>query len=101
MVTSSFYGKQKAIYLTPLERKALKDSLPPPPSLHPPPSQARKPEENKKSVKGGNKMKRVSATSSKTGKMNNKSRATSAKTKPSKLSRFVHNRIIDVSFFPV
>uniref|UniRef100_A0A3Q3X498 Establishment of sister chromatid cohesion N-acetyltransferase 2 n=1 Tax=Mola mola TaxID=94237 RepID=A0A3Q3X498_MOLML len=31
VVTSSFYGKQKPTYLTPLERKAIKESLPSPP----------------------------------------------------------------------
>lgn len=35
---SSFYGKQKTVYLTPLERKKVKDSLPSPPPLPSPPS---------------------------------------------------------------
>ncbi|XP_058468506.1 N-acetyltransferase ESCO2 isoform X2 [Solea solea] len=66
MVTSSFYGKQKPVYLTPLERKAIKESLPPaappPPALPSPPSQPIKQQrKNKKNVKGGNKPKKVSA----------------------------------------
>uniref|UniRef100_A0A4W6DF22 Establishment of sister chromatid cohesion N-acetyltransferase 2 n=1 Tax=Lates calcarifer TaxID=8187 RepID=A0A4W6DF22_LATCA len=57
VVTSCFYGKQKPIYLTPLERKAIKESLPPPPPLplQPSTSQAKKPQKkNKKNMKGGN-----------------------------------------------
>nr|XP_040016652.1 N-acetyltransferase ESCO2 [Gasterosteus aculeatus aculeatus] len=67
MVTTSFYGLKKPVYLTPLERKALKDSLPPPPPPPPvvlpsPPSQKKK--THKKSVKGGSKRRKVSAVSS-------------------------------------
>lgn len=47
-MTSSFYGPKKSVYLTPLERKALKESLPPPP-----PAQVNKAETKiKKAVKG-------------------------------------------------
>ncbi|XP_067338739.1 N-acetyltransferase ESCO2 isoform X2 [Channa argus] len=74
MVTSSFYGKQKPIYLTPLERKAIKEALP---SLPSPPSQAKKPEKKKKKVvKEGNKPTKVSPGSSKVGKTGIKSYAT-------------------------
>ncbi|XP_068564579.1 N-acetyltransferase ESCO2 [Cebidichthys violaceus] len=68
MVTSSFYGQKKPVYLTPLERKALKDSLPsPPPRLPPsPPPQEKK--KNKRNVKGGSKQKKVAAVSSNVGK---------------------------------
>lgn len=60
MVTSSFYGKQKPIYLTPLERKAIKESLPAPPPSPPlpsPPSQEKNKKTNKKNGKGGRKVK--------------------------------------------
>ncbi|CAJ1078008.1 N-acetyltransferase ESCO2 [Xyrichtys novacula] len=82
VVTSSFYGKQKPVYLTPLERKAIKESLPPPP--HPPapvaspPSQEKK--KRKKGVKGGSEQRKTTAGSSKAGKMGVKSVTTSAKT---------------------
>lgn len=47
-MTSSFYGPKKSVYLTPLERKALKESLPPPP-----PAQVNKAETKiKKAAKG-------------------------------------------------
>lgn len=58
VVTSSFYGKQKPVYLTPLERKAIKESLPtppPPPPLPAPPSQEKK-KMNKKNGTGGRKV---------------------------------------------
>uniref|UniRef100_A0A3P8SQC6 Establishment of sister chromatid cohesion N-acetyltransferase 2 n=1 Tax=Amphiprion percula TaxID=161767 RepID=A0A3P8SQC6_AMPPE len=61
LVTSSFYGKQKPIYLTPLERKAIKESLPsrPPPPPSPPTPLAQKPEKKtKKNIKGGNKLRK-------------------------------------------
>ncbi len=91
MVTSSFYGKQKPIYLTPLERKAVKESLPSssPPLPPSPPSQKKK--KNKKNVKGGSKPRKVAAGSRNAGKTGLKSYTTS--TKPIKLpklgSRFV------------
>ncbi|XP_026197262.1 N-acetyltransferase ESCO2 isoform X2 [Anabas testudineus] len=90
MGSSSFYGKQKSIYLTPLERKAIKESLPSPP-LPSPPSQTKKPEKkNKKTVKGGNKLRKVSAGSSNEGRMGIKAYATSARTiKLSKLNSSV------------
>ncbi|KAM7367623.1 hypothetical protein PAMP_013909 [Pampus punctatissimus] len=77
VVTSSFYGKKKPIYLTPLERKVIKESLPPPPPppLPLPPSQAKKPEKkkNKKNAKGGSKPRKVAAGSSNVRKMSFKS----------------------------
>ncbi|XP_070705662.1 N-acetyltransferase ESCO2 [Pempheris klunzingeri] len=76
MVTSSFYGKKKPVYLTPLERKALKESLPSPPPLPSPPSQEKK-AKNKKNIKGGSKPRKVAAGSN--GKMGIKSYATSSK----------------------
>ncbi|XP_070782283.1 N-acetyltransferase ESCO2 [Enoplosus armatus] len=83
MVTSSFYGKQKSGYLTPLERKAIKESLPspplpPPPLLASPPSQEKK-KKKKKNVKGGSKTKKVAAGSSNAGKMGFKGYTTSSK----------------------
>lgn len=66
MVTSSFYGKKKPIYLTPLERKAIKESMPsPPPTLPPPPPQEKK----KKNVKGSSKPRKVAAGFGNAGKM--------------------------------
>nr|XP_043872302.1 N-acetyltransferase ESCO2 [Solea senegalensis] len=84
MVTSSFYGKQKPVYLTPLERKAIKESLPPaappPPALPSPPSQPIKQQrKNKKNVKGGNKPRKVSAGSRTAAEAGIKSYATSTK----------------------
>lgn len=76
-VSNSFYGKQKAVYLTPLERKALKELLPSPPPLPPPPaSQERK----KQSVKGGKKRTKAAAGSRNAGKMGIRRYTTSAKT---------------------
>ncbi|XP_051265728.1 N-acetyltransferase ESCO2 isoform X2 [Dicentrarchus labrax] len=76
MVTSSFYGKKKSIYLTPLERKAIKESLPSPPSPPPlpsPPSQEKK--KTKKNVKGVRKPKKAAA-----GKMTIHSYTTASRT---------------------
>ncbi|XP_019963833.2 N-acetyltransferase ESCO2 [Paralichthys olivaceus] len=81
IVTSSFYGKKKLAYLTPLERKAIKESMPSPPSLPLPPSQVKKQEmKSKKKVKGGNKARKIPAGSSKVGKTSFKSFTTSTKT---------------------
>ncbi|XP_068432979.1 N-acetyltransferase ESCO2 [Clinocottus analis] len=78
MVTSSFYGQKKAVYLTPLERKAIKDSLPSPPRLlTPPPSQEKK--KNKRNVKRGSKQRKVAAASRSVGKTGTIGRATSSK----------------------
>ncbi|XP_059212437.1 N-acetyltransferase ESCO2 [Centropristis striata] len=78
MVTSSFYGQKKPVYLTPLERKAIKDSLPSPPRPLPsPPPQEKK--KNKRNVKGGSKPRKVAAGSRNAGKMGDKSNATSSK----------------------
>lgn len=70
MVTSSFYGKQKPVYLTPLERKAIKESLPSPPSPPPLPSplSQEKKKNKKNAVKRGGKQKKVAAGSSHGGK---------------------------------
>ncbi|XP_077366678.1 N-acetyltransferase ESCO2 [Festucalex cinctus] len=64
IMTRSFYGPKKSVYLTPLERKAVKESLPPPPPLSSP-GQAKKVEKkNKVPAKGkAAKGKRVKATS--------------------------------------
>ncbi|KAM6992337.1 N-acetyltransferase ESCO2 [Tautogolabrus adspersus] len=79
VVTSSFYGKQKSIYLTPLERKAVKESLPSPPPTPPsPPSQEKK--KRRKNVKGGSKPRKMAAGSSNAGKKGVKSYATTTKT---------------------
>ncbi|XP_062267901.1 N-acetyltransferase ESCO2 [Platichthys flesus] len=88
IVTSSFYGKKKPVYLTPLERKAIKESRPsPPPPLPLPPSQVEKPVmKNKKKVKGGKKPRKVSAGSSKVGKTSVKNFTTY--TKSIRLSKF-------------
>lgn len=53
--SNSFYGKQKTVYLTPLERKKVKESLPSPPALaSPSPSVVKKPvNANKRKDKGG------------------------------------------------
>ncbi|XP_031584656.1 N-acetyltransferase ESCO2 isoform X1 [Oreochromis aureus] len=78
LVTSSFYGKKNPVYLTPLERKALKDSLPCP-AAPPSPTMTQKPEKKtKKNIKGGSKPRSV-AGSSKGGKMGTKSYSTSIK----------------------
>ncbi|KAK5852680.1 hypothetical protein PBY51_006530 [Eleginops maclovinus] len=83
MITSSFYGQKKSVYLTPLERKAIKDSLPL--SLRPlpsPPSPEKKQQQQKKKniVKGGSKQKKVVLGSSDAGKLGTKSSVTSSKT---------------------
>ncbi|XP_028295304.1 N-acetyltransferase ESCO2 [Gouania willdenowi] len=81
MMTSSFYGKQKPGYLTPLERKALKESLPAPP---PPPIPAlskttEKKKKKKKNAKTGSKPRKATG-SSKGGKS---SSASTKRIKPS------------------
>ncbi|XP_041831331.1 N-acetyltransferase ESCO2 isoform X2 [Melanotaenia boesemani] len=82
VVPSSFYGKQKTHYLTPLERKAMKESLPSLPSALPSsPPLAKKPEKKtKKKVKGGNKPGKQSVGPSKGRKMGIKNY-----TKPTKM----------------
>lgn len=99
VVTSSFYGKQKPVYLTPLERKAIKESLPTPPSPsppHSPPSQEKK-KMNKKNGTGGRKVTAGSknAEKKKKKKMGIQHYTTSVKAiKLSKLnSRFVYKEV--------
>ncbi|KAM8832516.1 N-acetyltransferase ESCO2 [Spinachia spinachia] len=94
MVTSSFYGLKKPVYLTPLERKALKDSLPsppppPPPLLLPsPPSQ--KKNMHTRNVKRGSKQRKLAAVSSNAWKTGPTGNASSPKTiKLSKLNSSV------------
>ncbi|XP_030577539.1 N-acetyltransferase ESCO2 isoform X2 [Archocentrus centrarchus] len=88
LVTSSFYGKQKPVYLTPLERKALKESLPCPPApaaLPSPPAMTKKPEKKtKKSIKAGSKSRKVATESSKGGaiKLSKSSSSVAAKPTP-------------------
>ena len=97
VVTSSFYGKKKPIYLTPLERKAIKESLPsPPPSLPSPPSQEKK--KNKKNVKGSSKPRKVAAKSKTAGKMAIQSYATASKA--IKLPK-LNNRFVSISVRPM
>ncbi|XP_061126467.1 N-acetyltransferase ESCO2 [Syngnathus typhle] len=76
-MTSSFYGPKKGVYLTPLERKAVKESLPVPPP--PPPSQGNKMEKKNKKVTKGKQVKVVTVRSS--------SRSYSGKPKTIKLSK--------------
>lgn len=59
-MSNSFYGKQKANYLTPLERKAIKESLHPSSSLPPP-------QEKKKQKMKGRKRTKAAAGSKETG----------------------------------
>lgn len=93
MVTSSFYGKQKSIYLTPLERKAIKESLPSPP-LPSPPSQENK--KNKKNGKAGRKPGKVAAGSRNAEKMGIRYTTSARTIKLSKLhSRFVSRQVTD------
>ncbi|KAM4712480.1 N-acetyltransferase ESCO2-like isoform 2-T3 [Anableps anableps] len=75
VVTSSFYGKQKTVYLTPLERKAVKESLPsrPPAFPSPPPSAKKTEKKMKKTVKRGNKSRNASVVSIKREKKDTKS----------------------------
>lgn len=63
--SSSFYGKQKVVYLTPLERKKVKESLPSLPPLPSPPSSGVKKTLtiNKKAGKASMKAKRLSTES--------------------------------------
>ncbi|XP_032442018.1 N-acetyltransferase ESCO2 isoform X2 [Xiphophorus hellerii] len=75
VVTSSFYGKQKSVYLTPLERKAVKESLPSRLSALPSPPQAAKKtdEKMKKAAKRGNKPRKSSVGSNKRAKKETRS----------------------------
>ncbi|KAK7907570.1 hypothetical protein WMY93_016182 [Mugilogobius chulae] len=65
VTSSSFYSKQKSVYLTPLERKKVKESLPSPPPLPSPPSFEVKKTlaVNKKDSKGAKKGKKASSVS--------------------------------------
>ncbi|XP_068610188.1 N-acetyltransferase ESCO2 [Brachionichthys hirsutus] len=85
MVTTAFYGKQRALYLSPLDRKAIRESLPPPPPPPPPPSVSQGKKKNKKGAKGGMKQRKLAAGSRHAGKMAAKGFATTSLTiKPSK-----------------
>ncbi|XP_033931980.1 N-acetyltransferase ESCO2 [Pseudochaenichthys georgianus] len=77
MITSSFYGQKKPLYLTPLERKVIKDlpSLPRP--LPSSPSLEKKKPPKKRIVKGGGKQKKVVLGSSNAGKAFTKGYTTS------------------------
>lgn len=64
MMPNFFYGKHKTIYLTPLERKAIKESMPSPALPSPlPPLQEKK----KQNRKGGKKQTKAAAKSRKMG----------------------------------
>ncbi|XP_053301261.1 N-acetyltransferase ESCO2 [Pleuronectes platessa] len=87
IITSAFYGKKTPVYLTPLERKAIKDSRPSPPPLPLPPSLVEKPVmKNKKKVKGGKQPRKVSVGSGKVVKTSVKNFSTYTKT--IRLSKF-------------
>uniref|UniRef100_A0A3P9PRS1 Establishment of sister chromatid cohesion N-acetyltransferase 2 n=1 Tax=Poecilia reticulata TaxID=8081 RepID=A0A3P9PRS1_POERE len=75
VVTSSFYGKQKSVYLTPLERKAVKESLPSRLSaLASPPQSAKKTDKKmKKTAKRGNHPRKSSVGSNKRAKKETRS----------------------------
>ncbi|XP_020774310.2 N-acetyltransferase ESCO2 isoform X2 [Boleophthalmus pectinirostris] len=61
VISSSFYSKHKTVYLTPLERKKVKESLPSPPPLPSSPSSEGKKTVTviKKDTKGGKKIKKL------------------------------------------
>ncbi|XP_014862330.1 PREDICTED: N-acetyltransferase ESCO2 isoform X2 [Poecilia mexicana] len=82
VVTSSFYGKQKSVYLTPLERKAVKESLPSRLSaLASPPQSAKKTDKKmKKTAKRGNKPRKSSVGSNKRAKKETRSSPSPVKT---------------------
>lgn len=85
MIPGSFYGKQKPAYLTPLERKAIKESLPsscpppPPPPLASPPAEGKKKSGKKKNLKGGRKSGKMATGSKKTEKLGIQRFTTTAK----------------------
>lgn len=81
VVISSFYGRQKSVYLTPLERKAIKESLPaPPPPLPPLPSPPSQEKKKKKNSKAGSRQRKVVAGSNNSGKMRIQTFSTSSRT---------------------
>ncbi|XP_054910112.1 N-acetyltransferase ESCO2 isoform X2 [Poeciliopsis prolifica] len=82
VVTSSFYGKQKTIYLTPLERKAVKESLPSRLSALPsPPQSAKKTDKKtKKAAKRSTKPRKSSVGSNKRAKKETRSSQSPVKT---------------------
>lgn len=82
VMTSSFYGKQKGVYLTPLERKAVKESLPSRLSaLSSPPQSAKKTDKKiKKAAKRGNKPRKSSVGSNKRAKKETRSSQSPVKT---------------------
>ncbi|XP_068198949.1 N-acetyltransferase ESCO2 isoform X2 [Antennarius striatus] len=77
IVTSSFYGKQRSLYLSPLDRKAIRES-----KSSPPLSQEKK--QDKTGVKGGVKKIKLAAQSRNAKKMGVKSFVTSSRMKLSK-----------------
>lgn len=70
MVPGSFYGKRTEVYLTPLERKAIKESVPflPPPLSPPAASPPAQKMTGKKKIKGSKKPGNVATQSKKTDK---------------------------------
>ncbi|XP_072299989.1 N-acetyltransferase ESCO2 [Eucyclogobius newberryi] len=79
VISSSFYSKQKSVYLTPLERKKVKESLPSPPLLPTSPSSEVKKAAtiNQKDVKGVKKARKLSTDSKQDVKIGIKRYATS------------------------
>lgn len=65
IVPGSFYGKKTAVYLTPLERKAVKESLPSPPPLPLPSPPTQKTKGKKKKNAAGSKKPGKAAAESK------------------------------------
>ncbi|KAM6915055.1 N-acetyltransferase ESCO2 [Xenentodon cancila] len=78
--TSSFYGTQKAVYLTPLERKVMKECLPSPlPTVSFPPLDKKPAKKTKKKVKGAKKSRNALVGFGKKGKVDIKSYASALK----------------------
>lgn len=98
VIPGSFYGKQKPAYLTPLERKAIKESLPspsPPPPLASPPAEGKKKSGKKKNLKGGRKSGKMATGSKKTEKLGIQRFTTTAKTiKLTKMNSRLFSKLI-------
>ncbi|XP_033991623.1 N-acetyltransferase ESCO2 [Trematomus bernacchii] len=105
MITSSFYGQKKPLYLTPLERKAIKDLMPslPRPLPSPPSQEKKQPPKKKRIVKGGSKQKKVVLGSSNAVKAFTKSYMTSPRKikLPTLGSRFSANPASTTTSAPV